>query len=1158
MAVYRYDSTIGRVVPMSSPQSNSSTSSTTTTSSTPRTTSSNFSPHIPTGPSPDFSPSAGPMTPYTPTGGGVPSGGGSSGGRVSGGSVGGTPSGGGSSGGTPSGGTPSGGVPTEPSPNFTPAFQTIAPPKPKPRVEGFSVSGAGSGIKSFTPSSTKIEDIDFVSKKTEDIYTDKEDTPIIELPRYSASGTAVVTIRTEGGGIQRIQTTEAEQKRYLDAIEEAKRTGGQVRGIGYVRGEPIGQRVTTSVTKYVTPSSEVKSAKDVSISGLGTQANIDAVKKKESRFITTTTTSKPIVAKTEWKGLSIQASPKSDLDFVYDPTSNISRREQERFYRESPIQRLIGLGVAQEQEVLEFREKYKDKPLGKETTFLDFGGKPVASIVLPTEAGKERFLLSVKQGLIEEGASNILLPGVIAQELTGGFGLSKTVGKAVSSDPVGVVSEVGSYIAREPVKFGAGLAAGAVVGSYVDTGLTTKIASKVSKSAKKVSSPVIEAGSTILKNVKSELVEGVSTNLRPYSGVVKGLVPVIPVSRADDFILKTKTVLAPVSREIKEQVFLVEQKLPSLKPDFLDVASMKAEKAVSYLDVVLEGASIRTSQKVDDLFSVPKKIKSIPSDIKLELETKKELKRITKSVVKGEYPYTASETVLRLAKNIGSESKDVVSDLRALKPTIRRSIKQKDFLEFSGGKFPEELVEPQLRFTPNIRERRPSTLLGAMDEPGGIQKQVFEFLENKPIYPSEFDAERALKSKARPEKLLSEPEKLLSDVDASRLLESSRSTVQLNLSDYLPAPQRRPMKNFFVDSPKPKVKKVKETLNIWPDEPVSDTVTKTVSKEHVFKTRADEFQAYAGSKRGVDYSVEYSYARPPSMDSVVSEVGVKGGVLDVVGLKNPRLSSSYLVRPKSLSFLKETNLVSELNKTIQKPKTMLVEKTEKLSLIKQPKLKQIDLVSFDTKTDYATSYDEVMGELTDTQYKPLTDTLFRTETITGTDSMTRTVTGEAEDTRTTDIITTTTIFEEPPINPIIEIEEAPPKKGKSRLRSNDVVLEKIGLQKDKAYDVFVKEKGRVRKLNEMPLPRFMALSRGATYVDDTPSASFEIRGSTKKLTHKIDSTPPSIMYKFTPAKTKKALRFVEKPKYRIDSVGEMAGITKKGLSALEEFRRFRF
>jgi hypothetical protein len=416
-----------------------------------------------------------------------------------------------------------------------------------------------------------------------------------------------------------------------------------------------------------------------------------------------------------------------------------------------------------------------------------------------------------------------------------------------------------------------------------------------------------------------------------------------------------------------------------------------------------------------------------------------------------------------------------------------------------------------------------------MDEVGGTQKQVLEFLRNKKIYPSEFGAERALKPKAR-------PEKLLSDVDASRLLESSRSTVQLNLSDYLPAPQRRPMQNFFVDSPKPKVKKIKETLNIWPDEPVSDTVTKTVSKEPVFKTRADEFQAYAGRQKSADYSVEFEYTRPVSMDSIVAE---SSRVFP--SLEKPRLGASYFVRPKSLSLIKDSKTlfgVSEFEKSIKKSLPKFGEKLESI--------KRTDL-GFDSKTVFGTISEEGV------EPKTLMDSLV----FTGVDTTIRTAVGEMEDTITRTGTKTTTDMDTTPIKPPF-VEEPEPKPKKSRLRSDEAVLDKIGLKKFKAYDVYIKEKGRVKKLNEMPLPRFMALSRGATYVDDTPSASFEIRGSPKKLTHKIDSTPPSIMYKFTPAKTKKALRFVEKPKYRIDSVGEMAGITKKGLSALEEFRRFKF
>lgn len=109
-------------------------------------------------------------------------------------------------------------------------------------------------------------------------------------------------------------------------------------------------------------------------------------------------------------------------------------------------------------------------------------------------------------------------------------------------------------------------------------------------------------------------------------------------------------------------------------------------------------------------------------------------------------------------------------------------------------------------------------------------------------------------------------------------------------------------------------------------------------------------------------------------------------------------------------------------------------------------------------------------------------------------------------------------------------------------------------KKGNAYDVLVKERsmyhGKVRKPirfkkeNIVPLSKKEAMGLGATIADNTSAVSFKIKktsGSPKKslLPHKSFE---SIKHKFT----KKGDVYIEKPKYRMDTVGEIKGITKLG------------
>lgn len=104
---------------------------------------------------------------------------------------------------------------------------------------------------------------------------------------------------------------------------------------------------------------------------------------------------------------------------------------------------------------------------------------------------------------------------------------------------------------------------------------------------------------------------------------------------------------------------------------------------------------------------------------------------------------------------------------------------------------------------------------------------------------------------------------------------------------------------------------------------------------------------------------------------------------------------------------------------------------------------------------------------------------------------------------------------------------------------------------NQGYDVMIREKGQNLKANQIPLPRNKALNLGADIVDNSAAASFRLRKS-KKPTNAIDDSFFALKNKFRSPSTKSSLppsQFIERRTFRIDSAGERAGITAKGLIA---------
>jgi hypothetical protein len=104
-------------------------------------------------------------------------------------------------------------------------------------------------------------------------------------------------------------------------------------------------------------------------------------------------------------------------------------------------------------------------------------------------------------------------------------------------------------------------------------------------------------------------------------------------------------------------------------------------------------------------------------------------------------------------------------------------------------------------------------------------------------------------------------------------------------------------------------------------------------------------------------------------------------------------------------------------------------------------------------------------------------------------------------------------------------------------------------KKTKGYDVFIKEKGKFFKANKQPKNYGAAFNLGASAVDNSAAATFKIK-PTKKPAKVSESLNSFLMMKFRQPKQKSKMKitdtFIEKNKHRIDSQGEIKGISAKG------------
>jgi len=150
-------------------------------------------------------------------------------------------------------------------------------------------------------------------------------------------------------------------------------------------------------------------------------------------------------------------------------------------------------------------------------------------------------------------------------------------------------------------------------------------------------------------------------------------------------------------------------------------------------------------------------------------------------------------------------------------------------------------------------------------------------------------------------------------------------------------------------------------------------------------------------------------------------------------------------------------------------------------------------------------------------------------------------------TRPTEAIVTT--FFPPPPPPLLPIIALPTEE--------ELMMAPVAKKKP-AHEVQVKSKGKWRKASRELLPENLAFRQGGRIVDWTTSQRFRVKKTKKRTTiPDIDkSAVRGIARKFRKAKKKKNV-WIEKRKHAIDTLGELQGITFKGLQTLKMFPELR-
>jgi len=103
-----------------------------------------------------------------------------------------------------------------------------------------------------------------------------------------------------------------------------------------------------------------------------------------------------------------------------------------------------------------------------------------------------------------------------------------------------------------------------------------------------------------------------------------------------------------------------------------------------------------------------------------------------------------------------------------------------------------------------------------------------------------------------------------------------------------------------------------------------------------------------------------------------------------------------------------------------------------------------------------------------------------------------------------------------------------------------------------AYNVLVRRKGKLSKVNVVPLDRPRALRKGIAATDLTPARTFVMQKTKGKVRSSGTKLPSLKKYRSPKGKSRLPTQaYVEKSKYAIDSPLERLGITAKGIKVLK-------
>ncbi len=133
------------------------------------------------------------------------------------------------------------------------------------------------------------------------------------------------------------------------------------------------------------------------------------------------------------------------------------------------------------------------------------------------------------------------------------------------------------------------------------------------------------------------------------------------------------------------------------------------------------------------------------------------------------------------------------------------------------------------------------------------------------------------------------------------------------------------------------------------------------------------------------------------------------------------------------------------------------------------------------------------------------------------------------------------------------ITKPPPPVSLPPLPSVKFISSEKGLEE--SFKVFAIKAGKPIQISKKPLPKSKALALGAKEILGTPRATFIIKGTGFKIPKAAKD--PFFQTVKSQFRKKAPGVFVEKTEFRIDTPGELAGITFKGLETLTQFPGLR-